>query len=78
MTECIDHAAGQMRVPGAAHQPEVVPSDKLWEVVSEQYAVELRVALMNAVAGARHWRIDAEDLLRKLDNCILPKIPERY
>jgi hypothetical protein len=80
MTECdhIDHAAGQMRVPGAAHQPEVVrhvPSDRLQEVVAEAWAWELLEALKCAVAGSSHWRVEAQALLRRIANCELPEPP---
>jgi hypothetical protein len=71
MPECIDHAAGRTRVPGASHKP----SDQLYEVIAEQYAVELLEALKAAVAGVAHWRMDAQDLLRKIANGDLPEEP---
>jgi hypothetical protein len=60
----------------AHHEPEIVravPSDKLYEVMAEQYAVELLQALMAAVAGAAQWRPEAQALLRKIAAGELPE-----
>jgi hypothetical protein len=70
MPECIDHAAGRTHVPGA--------SDQLYVVMAEQYAVELLEALKAAVAGVAHWRVDAQDLLRKIANGELPELPPEF
>jgi hypothetical protein len=78
MTECIDRAAGQMRVPGAAHQPEVVrhiPSDRLQEISAEAHAWELVLALQAALAGDSHWRHEAQLLLTAIQRGSLPEPP---
>jgi L-ascorbate metabolism protein UlaG (beta-lactamase superfamily) len=67
MTECIDHAAGRTHMPGV--------SDQLYVVMAEQYAVELLEALKAAVAGAAHWRPEAQSLLRLIAECRLPEEP---
>jgi hypothetical protein len=41
-------------------------------IVTEMRAEELRHALRDAVAGASHWRIHARQLLREIDNGVLP------
>jgi hypothetical protein len=62
-----DIPGGRTHVPGA--------SDQLYVVMAEQYAVELLEALKAAVAGVAHWRVDAQDLLRRIANCELPEEP---
>jgi hypothetical protein len=81
MTEVIDHAGGSMRVSGAAH---VAPTDRdgelelMHRVAAERYAVELRWALQDAVAGASHWRIEARALLALIDAGIVPEPPRPW
>ncbi len=41
-------------------------------IVTEMRAEELRAALRDAVAGASHWRLAARQLLREIDNGVLP------
>jgi hypothetical protein len=40
--------------------------------------VELLEALKAAVAGAAHWRPEAQDLLRKIANGDLPELPPEF
>ncbi|HEY2617828.1 MAG TPA: hypothetical protein VGI78_10855 [Acetobacteraceae bacterium] len=65
----------------AHSEPEIVraiPSDKLYEVMAEQYAVELLQALMAAVAGAAQWRPEAQALLRRIANAEMPEPPPAF
>ena len=81
MTACIDHAAGRMHAGGAAHQPEIVrhvPSDRLQEVLAEAWAWELLEACKAAVAGAAHWRMEMQALLRAIADCEVPKPPPEH
>jgi hypothetical protein len=41
-------------------------------MVAEMRALELLEALRNAVAGASHWRLEATNLLVKVDYAIPP------
>ncbi len=41
-------------------------------MVAEMRALELLEALRNAVAGAPHWRLEATNLLVKIDYAIPP------
>jgi hypothetical protein len=81
MTEFIDHAGGSMRVAGAAH---IAPTDRdgeletMHRVCAERYAVELRWALQDAVAGASHWRTEARALLARIDAGELPEPPRPW
>jgi hypothetical protein len=50
-----------------------IPSDRLQEVVAEAWSWELLEALKGAVAGAPRWRPDAQALLRKINDCVLPE-----
>jgi hypothetical protein len=47
-------------------------------VAAERYAVELRWALKDAVAGAAHWRTDARALLARIDAGTLPEPPRPW
>jgi hypothetical protein len=46
-------------------------------VVAEMRALELLEALRNAVAGAPHWRLEAQTLLDKIEGGVLPSIQEQ-
>lgn len=50
-----------------------ITSNRLQEIVAEQYAWELLEALKSAVAGASHWRVEAQQLLRRIANNELPE-----
>jgi hypothetical protein len=79
--EFIDHAAGPMRVSGAAHvAPTLTDADRetIHRIASERYAVELRWALQDAVNGASHWRIEARALLARIDEGELPEPPRPW
>jgi hypothetical protein len=79
MTEVIDHAGGSMRVSGAAH---VALTDADLELIhrvgAERYAVELLWCLRDAVNGASHWRIEARQLLARIDAGDLPEPPRPW
>ena len=78
MNEHIDHAAGTTHVGGGIHEAELVrdiPSDRLREVVAEAWSWELLEALKAAVAGAAHWRPEAQTLLRRIANLEMPEPP---
>jgi hypothetical protein len=81
MTEFIDHAGGSMRVSGAAHiAPTLSDEDleTLHRVCAERYAVELLWCLKDAVAGASHWRPNAQALLALIDAGTLPEPPRPW
>jgi hypothetical protein len=46
---------------------DLIRSDKLYEIIAEHHAVPLLEALKAAVAGAPHWRVDAQKLLRAIN-----------
>jgi hypothetical protein len=81
MTEIIDHAGGSMRVSGAAHvAPTLTDEDRelMHRVCAEKYAVELLWALRDAVAGASHWRPNAQALIDTIDAGIVPEPPRPW
>jgi hypothetical protein len=50
--------------------------ERVTAVVAECHAAELLEALKSAVAGAPHWRSEAQALLRKIASGIMPE-PKR-
>jgi hypothetical protein len=46
-------------------------------MVAEMRALELLEALRNAVAGASHWRMEAQALLDRIEAGVLPSIQEQ-
>ena len=44
------------------------------QIVAEMRAGELRVALLAAVNGAPHWRANANQLLREINELVLPPL----
>jgi hypothetical protein len=46
-------------------------------VAAEMRASQLVLALTNAVAGAPHWRMEAQALLDKVEAGVLPSIQEQ-
>ena len=75
----IDHAADScMRVSGGTHEPEIVRAlslERLQEISAETHAWELVEALKAAVAGAPHWRHEAQLLLRAIAAGSIPEPP---
>jgi hypothetical protein len=47
-------------------------------VCAERYAVELLWCLRDAIAGASHWRPNAQALLRAIDAGDLPEPPRPW
>jgi hypothetical protein len=41
-------------------------------IITEMHAAELAAALRHAVAGASHWRLEAQQVLADIDNGVLP------
>jgi hypothetical protein len=52
--------------------------ETMHRVASERYAVELRWALQDAVAGKSHWRTEARALLARIDAGDLPEPPRPW
>jgi hypothetical protein len=46
-------------------------------VVAEMRAADLVTTLRHAVAGASHWRLEAQQLLADIDDGVLRPMPER-
>ena len=75
MTACMNHAAGRVRVDGASHEPSVHDllqrEQTLRRISAELHAHDLVEALKAAIAGAPHWRWEAQELLRRIAEGIL-------
>ena len=71
MTACMDHTAGRLHVEGASHEPSAFElgqrTDTLRWIAAETRAGELVEALKTAIAGAPHWRFQAQRLLERID-----------
>jgi len=50
-----------------------VSHERLQEIAAECWSWELVIALMSALAGAPHWRSEAQELLRKISQGTLPE-----
>lgn len=58
---------------GRAYTDEEIDRFILQRVTAEQRAEELVEALKAAIAGAPHWRAEAQALLRLIDGGVLPE-----
>jgi uncharacterized SAM-dependent methyltransferase len=66
-SECIDHAAGRTRAEGSIFNLETI------EIAAELRAMELVEVLKAALAGAPHWRREAQQLLKAIAAGSLPE-----
>lgn len=68
---CLDRAAGRLHVEGAGHELSAFElgqrTDTLRWIAAETRARELVEALKAAIAGAPHWRFQAQRLLERID-----------
>jgi len=55
----------------------MVDDERVRVVAAEMRASQLVLALTNAVAGAPHWRMEAQALLDRIEAGVLPSIQEQ-